>query len=577
MRGGMGSWTRLTCAVGLAVSLLALTFVARWSGAPAAAAPLPPPRLIVGRTELVSRVSGIVTVRLAHAAKFVALTGSETVPDGSEVDANDGRVEVAVSTGPTTATSSAQVYGSRFVIHQGPHIPATTHFILSQPLGCAVGGGSKPEPKSTREASVARAPAKTPAKGRGRRASASQKQAARNLYVSDGGGNYETDGRYAVAIGVGTAWLTADSCTESFVKVSEGVVRVKDLITGQTATLNAGQQFVAAKPERAPYLPGSGVYFGVTGQSALAFTRQVGRRQAVFGAFATWGSGIVGYIKQAQALHARLLLHISTSVGYGQPEVITPGAIAQGAGDAYLLTIGRELAQAGHPAYIALLPEMNQTNNDYSAFNADGSRRDAAHSASAYRQAWRRSVLILRGGSVASIDAALGHLHLPPVQMPAAVSQPTRAATTTTATASSLPAAPLAFLWAPQTAGTPDVAGNAPAAYYPGSAYVDIVGTDFYSQFPNFAGLTRFYAAYPTKPFAFNEWGMWVKGNPSFVTQFFAFLRTHPRVHLAVYNQGLNPDGPFRLKRFPAATRAIRHQLKISGAIDYTPDWAPAP
>ena len=138
-----------------------------------------------------------------------------------------------------------------------------------------------------------------------------------------------------------------------------------------------------------------------------------------------------------------------------------------------------------------------------------------------------------------------------------------------------LPTPRVAFLWAPQTEGTPNTPANAPAAYYPGSAYVDIVGTDFYSAFPNFRGLARLYAQYPTKPFGFNEWAMWKSGDPGFVKHFFAFIRGHRRIAIAVYNQGLNPNGPFRLKRFPAATSEIRRQLRSRPFLGYAPEWAP--
>ena len=127
-------------------------------------------------------------------------------------------------------------------------------------------------------------------------------------------------------------------------------------------------------------------------------------------------------------------------------------------------------------------------------------------------------------------------------------------------------------MWAPQTAGTPDTPANAPAPYYPGSAYVDIVGTDFYSAFPNFAGLARLYSAYPTKRFGFNEWGMWLSGDPGFVRSLFAFVGSHQRVGLMVYNQGLNPTGPFRLYRFPAATQELRRLLAPARFLPYTPD-----
>ena len=69
------------------------------------------------------------------------------------------------------------------------------------------------------------------------------------------------------------------------------------------------------------------------------------------------------------------------------------------------------------------------------------------------------------------------------------------------------------MLWVPQTEGTPNTAANSAAAYWPGGEYVDWVGTDFYSRFPAFAKLERFYAQYPDKPFVFGEWAMWGADN----------------------------------------------------------------
>jgi hypothetical protein len=43
---------------------------------------------------------------------------------------------------------------------------------------------------------------------------------------------------------------------------------------------------------------------------------------------------------------------------------------------------------------------MNQANNGYSAFDRSGRSRGPSHSTGAYKQAWRRSTLILRGGPV---------------------------------------------------------------------------------------------------------------------------------------------------------------------------------
>jgi hypothetical protein len=123
------------------------------------------------------------------------------------------------------------------------------------------------------------------------------------------------------------------------------------------------------------------------------------------------------------------------------------------------------------------------------------------------------------------------------------------------------------------TGGSPDVAGNQPGNYWPGAQWVDWVGTDFYSKFPNFAGLNRFYASFAGQPFVFGEWALWGADDPGFVRELFAWVHSHPRVRMLVYNQGQNPVGPFRLSRYPNATRVLRGLLANSSFPAFTPDW----
>jgi beta-mannanase len=125
-----------------------------------------------------------------------------------------------------------------------------------------------------------------------------------------------------------------------------------------------------------------------------------------------------------------------------------------------------------------------------------------------------------------------------------------------------LPTPDVAMLWVPQTAGTPNIAANSARAYWPGGSYVDWVGTDFYSRFPNFAGLDRFYAEFRGKPFVFGEWAMWGGDNPGFVDQLFNWINRHPRVRMALYNQGMKADAPFRLSGFPRSKAVIRRHLR---------------
>jgi hypothetical protein len=292
--------------------------------------------------------------------------------------------------------------------------------------------------------------------------------------------------------------------------------------------------------------PNGKVYTGVTGSKSVSkFTQQAGKHPSVFGFFHKWG-GPTGFIYRAvEHSGSRLMLHISTQDGYGTREVITPLGIANGKGDGYLVRTNGEIAAYGKPTYVRFLAEMNQTNNGYSAFNRDGSSRGKAHSTKAFIAAWRRATLILRGGDVAGINAKLAALHLPALQ--------------TNATA--LPQPQVAMAWVPQTAGTPNIPKNSARAYWPGARYVDWVGTDFYSKFPNFRGLETFYDDFKGKPFLFGEWAMWGADSPSFVHQLFKFVNSHTRVKMLLYNQGNLAGGPFRLTRYPNSTAALRAEL----------------
>jgi hypothetical protein len=231
--------------------------------------------------------------------------------------------------------------------------------------------------------------------------------------------------------------------------------------------------------------------------------------------------------------------------------------------------------------YLRLLGEMNNAANPYSAYNHDGSSRGPAHAQRFFRQAWRRAYLIVKGGRVATIDARLRALGMPRLRH-----LPTRPRIGRSHRAGGrghrvrwLPRPQVAVQWTPMTAGSPNVAANGPASYWPGDAYVDWVGTDFYSRFPNFRGLDRLYATrrYAGKPFVFGEWAMWGGDNPGFMRTFFAWVAAHPRVRMLAYNQGNRTNGPFRLYRYPSAARVMREALKSSRYTGLTPGGLSAP
>jgi len=243
------------------------------------------------------------------------------------------------------------------------------------------------------------------------------------------------------------------------------------------------------------------------------------------------------------------MLHLSTAPGQHRAGRISPGAIARGDGDAYLVRLGATLAEHGGPVHLRLLAEMNNCDLAYAPLDCRGRSRGPAHTAGRFVQAWRRAALILHGGDVDAVDARLRALGLPAVDTDAeTLAQPE-----------------VALMWAPMTGGSPMVAALAPERFWPGRAYVDWVGTSFYSRFPNFHFLEPFcreLAAGQRRPFAFGEWAMCGADDAGFVRRLFAWVRAHPRVRMLVYNQGQDPGGPLRLRRHPRAAAALRAELR---------------
>jgi hypothetical protein len=315
----------------------------------------------------------------------------------------------------------------------------------------------------------------------------------------------------------------------------------------------------SARPYTAPQ---GKVIVGVTGGRTVdGYAKAAGKRPGVFQFFVEWGNQFGYAFRRAREARTGVMVHVSTYNGPGTKERITPRAIALGQGDEYLLTLGRDFAAYGRPVYLRLLGEMNNAANPYSAYNHDGSSRGPAHAQRFFRQAWRRAYLIVKGGRVATIDARLRRLGMPRLQH-----VPRRAGVRSHARVRRLPRPEVAVQWAPMTAGSPDIPANRPAAYWPGAAYVDWVGTDFYSRFPNFRGLNRFYAdrRYAGKPFVFGEWAMWGRDDPAFMRRFFSWVAGHRRVRMIVYNQGNRTNGPFRLYRYPRAAGVMRRALRSS-------------
>ncbi len=277
------------------------------------------------------------------------------------------------------------------------------------------------------------------------------------------------------------------------------------------------------------------------------FTDAIDRHVPVMQAFTAWGQPLKDYKQRWKRTETRGMLSISTSPCYECGETISPRAIATGKGDGYLVRLNKFLSEWGRPTYIRLLPEMNGHWNPYSAFNADGSGRGHKHKTSWFRRAWRRTVLIVRGGPRGRVNHKLLRQGLPRIKA--------------RHTPKHLHRAPVAFIWCPQTAGSPDLRKNRPAVYWPGSRFVDWVSADIYGKYPNFAGLERFYKSRKNFPFVIGEWSPWDADNPTFVNQLHEWAESHNRVHMLVYFQGFGKGNPFLIQHYPASEEALRKQV----------------
>src|SRR5207248_10163453 len=136
-----------------------------------------------------------------------------------------------------------------------------------------------------------------------------------------------------------------------------------------------------------------------------------------------------------------------------------------------------------------------------------------------------------------------------------------------------LPQPKVTFLWVPQDAGSPDIPANAPAAFFPGYAYVDWVGTDFYASYPNFSLLNSFYSEFTLRPFVISEWALYGADDPQFVHELFGWVHSHRRVRMLNYYQGFVPSSPANLAHYPASQAALRQELRSPLLDGYPPEY----
>ncbi len=315
----------------------------------------------------------------------------------------------------------------------------------------------------------------------------------------------------------------------------------------------------AAAPARASLLqPGPDkTFFGLTDSGVTSqfteFTEIVGKHPAVIETFRSWGTDLKGSIRRWQSAVARPILHVSTADTTDGHQIITPRGIALGKGDDYLIALNNLFWERQMRAYLRPLGEPNRCLNAYSAYDCIGSPKASYQRPFWYKRAFRRMYVVLHGGGkLETIDRRLARAGLPPLQSQSG--EPP----------AGLPRAPIVVVWSPLPAGSPEVRQNLPGYFYPGSRYVDWVGTDFYSDYPDWKSLTNLYrrfAAREDKPFTLTEWGLNSSDDTGFVKRLFAWAQRHPRCRMLVYYQDFGAYNSYRLQNYPASLAVVRRRL----------------
>jgi hypothetical protein len=321
------------------------------------------------------------------------------------------------------------------------------------------------------------------------------------------------------------------------------------------APAGAAMSLVPPKPD---------VLLGVSDRGSTeefnGFAELVGKHPALMETFHPWGNNLNESYERWRETQTRPVLAISTQDDQTLAEIITPEQIALGAGDDYLLQINNFFATHNLPAYIRPLGEPNRCLNAWSGVECDGTLKGGEHSAYWYKEAFRRIVAITRGGlSLEGLNAELAEIGLPPL------------ARTKGENPESLPVAPVSIIWSPLPAGSPRVKGNFPGNYWPGSKWVDWVGTDFYAKYPVWKDLNHFYEGkqWKNKPVAITEWAQQETDEPKFVNQLISWIVRHKRVQMLNYYQGFGPGNSYELALYPETAAAYRNKIRRANFLPY--------
>jgi hypothetical protein len=192
-----------------------------WQPAPGST-PAQAPAPQAGRSGVASTTSGTVLIKL-RGAKFVPLTGSQTIPVGTIVDARNGTVQLVVAA-ENGKTHTGTFGGGIFKFTQARERVGRKRLLTAR---LALRGGSFSS-CATRSAE----------------GESARRRTVRYLNAK-ANGRFRVIGKFSSGIERGTSWTTADRCDGTLTSVHSGAVVVTDLVRHRRVVVRAGNSYLA--------------------------------------------------------------------------------------------------------------------------------------------------------------------------------------------------------------------------------------------------------------------------------------------------------------------------------------------
>ncbi len=181
--------------------------------------PPAPPQAGVSGNAMPTR--GRIFIRTPGSNRSEELSDERSIPVGSEINAKRGEVQLETAADSSGSPQLGKFSGGKFVMRQKRTRKPVTDLVLT--------GGQLNR--------------RTCGRG-GRRAQAAGRRAGRRLF-GNARGRFRTRGRHSTATVRGTVWLIKDSCNATTVRVSKGVVLVRDLVKKRNIRLRAPRSYTA--------------------------------------------------------------------------------------------------------------------------------------------------------------------------------------------------------------------------------------------------------------------------------------------------------------------------------------------